>query len=139
MKIKLLDEQCKPYRAHDYDAGLDLKARETVTIPRHVTKAVPLGVCCGIPRNHVGLLFPRSSMGKTPFRMTNSVGVIDSDYRGEICAMYQNTSVDTLTIEKGERIAQLVIVPISIVSTEYVDELDSTERGTGGFGSTGKM
>lgn len=139
MRIKLLDEQCKPYRAHETDAGLDLKARETMKIPRGVTKAVPLGVCCEIPQNHVGLLFPRSSMGKTPFRMTNSVGVIDSDYRGEICAMYQNTSVDTLTIEKGERVAQLVIVPIQIVSTEYVDELTDTKRGTGGFGSTGKM
>ena len=84
------------------------------------------------------LLFPRSSIGKkTWLRMSNSVGVIDSDYRGTIHAIYDNIGCDRQVIKKGQRIAQGIIVPIPKVEFEEVEELSITERGEGGFGSTG--
>lgn len=138
MKIKVLDEHCVPYRAHDYDGGLDLKASEHVSLFPHDTKFIPTGVCVEIPRGCVGLLLPRSSISKTPLRMANSVGVIDSGYHGEIKVPLYNTSeVEIKDIEQYDRIAQLVVVPCMLPILEYVDELDDTERGTNGFGSTG--
>lgn len=91
-----------------------------------------------IPQGHVMLLFPRSSIGKkTWLRMANSVGVIDSDYRGTIHALYDNIALSKQEVEQGQRIAQGIIVPIPKVEFEEVEELSTTERGTGGFGSTG--
>ncbi len=77
-------------------------------------------------------------MHKTPLRMANSMGVIDSDYTGEICAVYDNVSCKNYTIKRGERIAQLLIVPILLPDVEETDRLYETERGSNGFGSTGK-
>lgn len=84
------------------------------------------------------LLIPRSSTWKTPLRMPNSVGVIDSDYRGEVCALLQNTHHLAWTEEAGERLVQGVIVPVPSVQIQEVEELSETSRGVGGFGSTGK-
>lgn len=136
MKIKLLHEQCRPYKKHACDAGLDLKSRVEVVIKPHTRVTIPLGVCVAVPEGYVLLLFPRSSMGKTPLRMCNSVGVIDSGYTGEIMAMYENTSDYDWSIGIGDRIAQAVIVPCTYMGLEYVKELESTDRGDGGFGST---
>ena len=86
----------------------------------------------------MGLLVPRSSMSKTPLRCANSVGVIDADYRGELSIAYENVSCSDYTIFRGDRIAQLVIVPIAIVDVEEVNSLSETERGIGGYGSTGR-
>lgn len=86
----------------------------------------------------MGLLTPRSSMSNTPLRCANSVGIIDEDYRGEISIVYENVSCKNYTINKGDRIAQLIIVPIKLVDVVEVDELSETERGAGGYGSTGK-
>lgn len=140
MKIKLLDENCMPNKAHVTDAGFDLKARQEYSVFPQDTVIVSTGVCIDIPVGYVGLLFPRSSISKTPLRMANSVGVIDSGYKGEIKVPLSNTSdIEIVDIEKYERIAQLVIIPISEVNElEVVDDLGSSDRGFGGFGSTGK-
>lgn len=136
MKIKLLHEQCRPYKKHATDAGLDLRSRVEINIPPHTRVTIPLGVCVAVPEGYVLLLFPRSSMGNTPLRMCNSVGVIDSGYTGEIMAMYENNSDFSWSIDIGERIAQAVLVPCGYMGLEYVKNLESTERGDGGFGST---
>lgn len=139
MKIKLLDTKCLPTKTHTWDAGYDLKARKETSVFPQDTEFILTGVCVEIPVGYVGLLFPRSSISKTPLRMANSVGVIDSGFTGEIKVPLYNTSeVEIRDIDKYERIAQLVIVPLADVSLEIVDELEDTERGTGGFGSTGK-
>lgn len=136
MKIKLLHEQCRPYKKHATDAGLDLRSRVEVNIPPYTRVTIPLGVCVAVPEGYVMLLFPRSSMGKTPLRMCNSVGVIDSGYTGEIMAMYENNRDFSWSIGIGDRIAQAVLVPCGYMGLEYVKELESTERGDDGFGST---
>lgn len=139
MKIKLLDKKCLPMKAHVWDAGYDLKVRKETSVFPQDTEFIPTGVCVEIPVGYVGLLFPRSSISKTPLRMANSVGVIDSGFTGEIKVPLYNTSKEEIRdIEQYDKIAQLVIVPLADVSLEIVDELEDTERGTGGFGSTGK-
>lgn len=139
MKIKLLDEKCYPTRGHNTDAGLDLKSRVITSVFPQDTEFIPTGVCVQIPVGYVGLLFPRSSISKTPLRMANSVGVIDSGFTGEIKVPLYNTSdVEIKDIEQYDKIAQLVIVPCMSFELEAVDELEDTERGEGGFGSTGK-
>lgn len=139
LKVKLLDENCMPIKQHGADGGFDLKAREDVSVLPRYTEFIPTGVCVEIPVGFVGLLFPRSSISKTPLRMANSVGVIDAGFTGEIKVPLYNTSdVGIRDINKYERIAQLVIVPLADVSIEIVDELEESERGNGGFGSTGR-
>lgn len=139
MKIKVLDENCIPKKAHTVDAGFDLKARKYTSVFPQDTQFVLTGVCVEIPVGFVGLLFPRSSISNTPLRMVNSVGVIDSGFTGEIQVPLYNTSeVEIVDVDKYERIAQLVIVPLADVSIEIVEELEETDRGDGGFGSTGK-
>lgn len=138
MKIKVLDKNCIPKKSHSIDAGFDLRARKAVSVFPQDTEFIPTGVCVEIPVGFVGLLFPRSSISKTPLRMANSVGVIDAGFTGEIKVPLYNTSdVEIRDVEQYTRIAQLVIVPIADVSIEIVSELDDTERGNGGFGSTG--
>ena len=139
MKIKVNDKNCIPTKAHAVDAGYDLRASREVSVFPRDTEFVPTGVCVDIPVGYVGLLFPRSSISKTPLRMANSVGVIDSGYKGEIKVPLFNTDeVEIIDIEKYSRIAQLVIVPCMDFELELTDDLGTSERGTGGFGSTGK-
>lgn len=140
MKIKLFNKNCVPERQHAWDAGLDLKAAETVTILPGETYNMGLGVGVGVPVSEVAYVIPRSSIGvKTPLRMSNSIGVIDSGYTGEIHACYTNTSNKPYTICEGDRIAQLVVHNIYLPDVEIVDDLGPSERGTNGFGSTGKQ
>lgn len=139
MKIKVLDKNCVPVKAHSIDAGFDVKARNEFVIPPKETVMIPTGVCVEIPVGMVGLLFPRSSISKTPLRMCNSVGVIDSGFTGEIKVPLQNTHHNLMIhINQYDKIAQLVVVPLADVSIEIVDELEESERGNGGFGSTGR-
>lgn len=139
MNIKLMNEYAQlPTRGSNDAAGLDLYCPFHVIVPSDSQKRIPLGVAVEIPKGYMGLLVPRSSMSKTPLRCANSVGVIDSDYRGELSIAYENISCENYTIFRGERIAQLIIMPISIVDIEEVQELSGTERGTGGYGRTGK-
>nr|DAW36428.1 MAG TPA: dUTPase [Caudoviricetes sp.] len=123
-------------------AGLDLIAdiEKNITIYPKDSKVIPTGFYVEIPKRYVGLVFIRSSIGfKHDTCLANNVGVIDSDYRGEIkLKVINHNQFSGIFIEKGERIAQLVIVPY--LQAEYVlqDSLDDTDRGEGGFGSTGK-
>lgn len=139
MKIKVLNNNCIPERKHDWDAGLDMKASETVTIKPGENRQIGLGVCVQIPQGYVGLMCPRSSIGvKTMLRPSISVGVIDAGYTGEVHQPYTNIGDEPITLQEGERIGQLVVVPIFDYDLEFVDELEPTERGDGAFGSTGK-
>lgn len=143
MQVKVENPDLIPFRANLTDAGLDLKSSSEVWLEKGKRTLVKTGVSVKIPPNHVGLLFPRSSLSKNNIVMTNSVGVIDSDYRGEIMAslMYIGDEWDTCIL-KNERIVQLVVVPIILPTLEINnysdDEWFDTQRGAGGFGSTGK-
>lgn len=139
MKISVIcEEGCTLKRANPTDAGADLVAKSLTMLEHSVRTLVPTGVKVAIPEGYVGLLIPRSSLSKYHITMTNSVGVIDSDYRGEIMAslMYRGPE-DYFYIAAGDRIVQLVIVPIVLAQFKEVTELNTTSRGVGGFGSTG--
>lgn len=127
-----------PTRAHPTDAGLDLYAAETLQIPPRVVTLVPTGIAVAIPAGHVGLLIARSSLAsKKSMTLANGVGVIDADYRGEIKVPIVTTDGCHNLIQAGTRIAQLIIMPIALPTVEVVDELPDSDRGVGGFGSTG--
>ena len=134
---KLVENAVIPRYAKSGDAGLDL----TVTKVKHKKGKVKYysGLAFEIPQGYVGLLFPRSSNANKDLLLTNSVGVIDSGYRGEVTAVFQKTTL--LQPEKyhiGERFAQLIILPYPQIEFEEVEELSTTERGANGYGSTGK-
>ena len=143
VEIKLDHESYMPTRAHQWDAGMDLRSTDNHSIPPGGMKTVDTGVSIKIPLGYVGLVFSRSSMGKHSVTLANAVGVIDESYRGNIKVMIKNHSTDIyFDIIKGDRIAQLVIVPIVIpdllVFTGSDDLWNDTSRGNGGFGSTGR-
>lgn len=121
-------------------AGADLIANDTYVIKPNQQAMIDTGTSVAIPEGSYGMLTPRSSLcNKGGLQMPNSIGIIDSDYRGSIKCCYKNTGDKTIEIEKGERICQLIIMgynKANFVVTE--DELPSTERGVGGFGSTDK-
>lgn len=120
-------------------AGLDLRATEDVELAPLQRCAVGTGVRMAIPPGFEGQVRPRSGLAlKHGVGMVNSPGTIDSDYRGEIRVLLVNLSADTVRLQKGERIGQLVITPVVRAELAVVDELDGTERGEGGFGSTGR-
>lgn len=122
-------------------AGADLYAclEETVTILPGETAWIPTGIALEVPVGCAGLVYARSSLGaKRGLAPANKVGVIDSDYRGEIRVVLLNHSKQTQTVQPGERVAQFLITPVLTPAYEQVDELSDTSRGTGGFGSTGK-
>ena len=122
---------------HDGDAGLDLYVLEDIQFDPGETKAIKLGISCEPEDGKAYYLFPRSSISKTPLRMSNSIGLIDGGYRGEIMAMCDNIKSKAYTAEKGQRLFQLVATDSSPIHFELVEELEMTTRGTGGFGSTG--
>ena len=141
MKFKKLrpDAKAPVYGSVDA-AGADLYAcsAEEITIKAGETVMIPTGIAVAIPQGYVGLIFARSSLGiKRGLAPANKVGVIDADYRGEIMVGLHNHSGVDQTIAPYERVAQMAIVPFLQVSYEESDNLDETERGTGGFGSTG--
>lgn len=130
------DPKLLPRRAHATDAGADLTSAETCEIYPGEQRMVDTGVAVKIPAGYVGYVFNRSSQGKIGVQIPHSVGVIDSDYRGNIKVILKNTGEDPYQIKAGEtRIAQLVISPVMLA--EFVDTWNDTERGSGGFGSTG--
>ena len=134
---KLQDNAVIPSYATAGDAGLDMVA--TDLRDWHDQVVYMTGIAVEIPEGHVGLLFPRSSIRKYQLSLSNSVGVIDSGYRGEIQFTFNKTSGPASQKYKiGERIGQLVIIPYPIIEAVEVDELSDSERGEGGFGSTGK-
>ncbi|HBT64057.1 MAG TPA: dUTP diphosphatase [Ruminococcaceae bacterium] len=142
--IKRLDPRAKiPERATNGSAGMDLRALldEPVTVPAGGRVMIPTGIAIGlIDNNVVGLIYARSGLAiKHGLALSNGVGVVDSDYTGEIRVGLINHSDTEYTIQPDERIAQLVISPVFPVSTVEVEELNQTDRGDGGFGSTGKL
>ena len=142
VRIKRLSEKAKiPTYGTDFSAGADLYSIEggDVTIGAHQTVMVPLGFAIEIPEGYAGLVFARSGLAsKRGIAPANKVGVIDSDYRGECMVALHNHTDSDVTVEGGERVAQLVIVPYLKAEFEDADELSDTERGGGGFGSTGR-
>jgi dUTP pyrophosphatase len=149
VKIKKLNPLAQiPSYAKAGDAGMDVVATEIIKdTPDQITYG--MGIALEIPEGFVGLVFPRSSIRKTGLQLSNSVGVIDSGYRGEIQAtfnkifgsegMYDEAKIPTTEFYKvGDRIAQIMIIPHPTIEFNEVDELSDSERGEGGFGSTGK-
>jgi len=142
IKIKKLHPNAvKPKYAKESDAGMDLVATSIIeNTPTQITYGT--GLAMEIPDGMVGLIFPRSSIRKTRLQLSNSVGVIDSGYRGELQATF-NKIITTIENQKndykvGDRICQIIIVPHPIIQIVEVDELSESSRGIGGFGSTGK-
>ena len=141
--IQKLDPRAQaPERATAGSAGADLHALldEALTIPPGGRAAVPTGIAIGLPSPEtVGLVFARSGLAvKHGLALSNGVGVIDSDYRGEICVGLCNLGTQPYEIQPGERIAQLVVMPVCPLPVQEAAELDQTQRGAGGFGSTGR-
>ena len=141
MNIKKLDERAVvPAYASAMAAGADLYAclDEPVTIAPNETKLIHTGLAMAIPEGVAGLIYARSGLAsKRGLAPANKVGVVDSDYRGEVMVALHNHGTTPQTVEHGERIAQLVLAPVIVADFNVVDDLDSTERGEGGFGSTG--
>ena len=139
LKLKRLHERATvPAKANAHDAGLDFTAVEEEFDPVTGSITYKLGWAVEIPENHVGLLFARSSIVKKDLILSNSVGVIDSGYRGELMAKFKGlipTRAKKYVV--GDKVVQLVIIPIPSVELEIVDELTNSERGTGGYGSSG--
>ena len=136
--LKIDNNLPNPKRAHSSDAGIDLYARETRTLDEGKRYTMPLGVAVDIPEGHVGLLCVRSgNAAKRGIALVNGVGVIDSGYHGEVAATLLNTSDVAQHIYRGDKIAQLLIVPCATDAVSFVDGFEESERGEAGFGSTG--
>ena len=141
VKIKKLKPNAViPTYAKDGDAGMDLVATSIIsTTSTQITYGI--GLALEIPKGFVGLIFPRSSVRKTRLMLSNCVGVIDSGYRGELQATFNKINQDSVSendYKVGDRIAQIMIIPHPDIQFEEADKLSNTERGEGGFGSTGK-
>jgi len=135
LKVKLDAGAYEPVRAHATDAGLDLKSTRTFWLHPGHQEFVDTGVHCEIPEGYVGLLTSKSGLMK---KGLTTRGTIDSSYRGSIGVVVYNHSSEGIKIEAGQKITQMVLIPIITPIVEIVDELSETERGDGGFGSTGK-
>lgn len=139
IKIKLLDKTIPiPSYAHLGDAGLDLYSAVDSELKPFERKKIPTGIKISIPQGYAGFIQPRSGIAyKNGIGLVNSPGLIDSGYRGEICAILINHDTkNTFKIKKGDKICQMVIKKVEKVNLKVVQELDSTHRGEGGFGST---
>jgi dUTP pyrophosphatase len=135
VNFKKLHENAElPFYAKEGDAGMDMKCVDFDLGKDIITYKT--GIAVEIPDGYVGLIFPRSSIRKTGLILTNSVGVIDSGYRGEIMASFK--VLDNPTYNLGDKVCQLIILPYPKIKPEFVDKLSETDRGEGGFGSTGE-
>ena len=137
---KLNPDAHLPYYATDFSAGADIFAllNADVSIPPHETRLISTGLALSIPNGFAGFIYPRSGLAtKNDLAPANKVGVIDSDYRGEVLVSLHNHGNSVRVVSNGERIAQLVIAPVVKAVFSEVSSLDDTARGSGGFGSTG--
>lgn len=139
LPIKLNENAKMPSYAHSTDAAADLYAAETITLPAHsISNMVKTNIQIELPKGQMAMIVPRSSIGmKTGLRLSNSMGVIDSDYRGLVGIIYDNISDSDYTINAGDRIAQMMFSPVNRVKFKAVEEVNETNRNEGGFGSTG--
>ena len=137
--MRLRDDAVLPSRAHSGDAGFDLSACEEITIGVGERAAVGTGIAVEIPEGHAGLVVPRSGLAlRHGISMVNAPGVIDAGYRGEVRLLLLNTDDESpFTIERGMRVGQLLVVPVADIDVVETDEVTATERGVGGFGSSG--
>jgi dUTP pyrophosphatase len=128
-------EATLPTRAHPEDAGMDLYALEDTELPPFDGKLARTGVAFAIAQGHVGMIADRSSMAKKGVKVSG--GIIDSGYRGEVLVVLRNLTAQEIVLKRGERIAQMLTLPIVTPALVEAQDLDSTARGAGGFGSTG--
>lgn len=137
---KVQDGAVLPSRAHGGDAGLDLYANEAAHIGPGERWSVGTGIALEIPAGHAGLVLPRSGLAREHgIALVNSPGLIDAGYRGEVRVLLLNTDpAETFRVEAGDRIAQLVLVPIALADPIEVEALSESPRGEGGFGSSGR-
>lgn len=136
------DKACLPTPQSENSAGLDLVCSETTIIGPEETKLLRTGICLEIPVGFVGLICERSSLHKKGLMLANKVGVIDSDYRGEVLLAVTYTrqwakGFEPIEVLAGDRLAQLIIMPAPLITFTVVKSLSNTKRGDGGFGSTG--
>jgi dUTP pyrophosphatase len=137
MKIKLLNKDCMPFKKHESDSGLDLKARidKRISIPQHSVVKIPTGICIELPEGYEARVQHRSSMSASGILCQ---GLIDNAYRGEIIAILHNTTDQPFLVNPYDRIAQLTLHEIIYPNITFTTELSDTERGNGGLGSTGR-
>jgi dUTP pyrophosphatase len=137
---KLKDNAVIPTRAHPGDAGLDLYSTEDAHLGPGERWSVGTGIALEIPEGHAGLVLPRSGLAREHgIALVNAPGLIDAGYRGEVRVLLLNTDpAETVRIEAGARIAQLVVTPVAIAAPVEVTELSDSARGEGGFGSSGR-
>jgi len=138
---KLSDKAVIPSYGSEFAAGADLYSAEeaSIVIPAGETRFIHTGIAMEIPTGLVGLIYARSGMAcKRGLAPANKVGVIDSDYRGEIIVALHNHTNEEKTVETGERVAQMVLAPYIVANYNEVEDLSDTDRGEGGFGSTGR-
>ena len=134
--IKKLHPYAKiPSYAHILDAGMDLFSCEEIILPPHERKLVPTGIAMAIPQGYVGLIWDKSGIASKGIKTMG--GVIDSNYRGEIKVIMHNLSTEVYKIEQGHKIAQMLIQEVKQKEIVEVEDLEETDRGAGGFGSTG--
>ena len=142
LKIQKLDEKVtEPCYQTEGAAGMDLCAvlNEPVTLKSLERKLIPTGLKMELPHGYEAQVRPRSGMSiKHGITLVNCVGTIDEDYRGELCVPVINLSTEEFTIQNGDRIAQMIVAPVTKAEISVVTELSDTQRGEGGFGSTGK-
>ena len=148
LRIKILDDDSNLYPfyndwdpKHDGDSGLDLYCTEKIIIKSGETHLIKMGIACEMTDEYLPIsymLVPRSSISKTPLRMANSIGIIDAGYRGEIMAAVDNRGDKDYMIVPGQRLFQIVHPTLCPFNVGVVDKLSETDRGDGGFGSTGK-
>ena len=146
MKIKVkisMQENCRdliPAKAHADDAAFDLRSRVDISIPVNKSTLVPTGVFMELPVNYEAQIRPRSGLAlKHNITLTNSPGTIDAGYRGEVGVIMFNHGPAEFEVKRGDRIAQMVITELPEVELDLAESLSESDRGTGGFGSTGKQ
>ncbi|MDQ3783162.1 MAG: dUTP diphosphatase [Actinomycetota bacterium] len=128
-----------PRQTHPGDAGVDLHARQSATLAPGERTLIPTGIAVAIPEGHVGLVCPRSGLAmRHGISVVNAPGVVDSGYRGELQVIAVNLGDEAVTLQRGDRIAQLVVVPLANPSFDEVTELPASSRGEDGFGSSGR-
>ena len=146
LKVKILEDGVNHFykdwnSVHDGDAGVDLYYPDQLIIEPGETTLIKMGIVCEMNDDYLPvsyMLVPRSSISKTPLRMSNSIGIIDAGYRGEIMAAVDNNSDEDYMVTPGQRLFQIVHPTLYPINVSVVDELSDTDRGDAGFGSTGK-
>lgn len=140
VSIKILSRDAQiPHMAYNGDAGVDLRSVERIVLEPQERAMVPTGLAIALPEGYAGFVLPRSGLAaKHGISIVNAPGLIDSNYRGELKVILLNTDPDkSFTIEIGDRIAQLIVMPVPTINFEQVEELTESQRGESGFGSSG--